>query len=141
MKKILFFTFAILLSLNVLAVDEFSTALKTCEKFSRQGSIPYDNQMFNVLVTLDKNRKNECIYKERIFQGDSFQQLNCKFSSADLPKISSSMEEFNRVFKKQIDKNPIFGAKMTTNAEVFQAFLANPKYCEITYSKKSQLFN
>ena len=30
--------------------------------------------------------------------------------------------------KKQIDKNPIFGAKMTTNGEVFQAFLANPKY-------------
>lgn len=140
MKKILFLLFAIFFTTSAFAIDEFSSALKTCEDFSREGSIPYQNEVFNVLVTLEKNKKGECLYKERIFQGKSYQQLNCTFSQADLPAISSSMEEFNRVFKKQIDKNPIFGAKMTTNGEVFQAFLANPKYCEITYSKKSKLF-
>jgi hypothetical protein len=90
-----------------------------------------------VLITLEKGKKNKCIYKEKIYQGGNFHLLSCKFDSQDLANISSSMKKYNEVFRKQIAKNYIFSAKMTSNGEIFQTYLANPQYCEITNSKQS----
>ena len=75
-------------------------------------------------------------YKEKIYQGREYQMLTCNFDEGQLPFMSKSMEKFSETFKKQLAKNPIFEAKMTTNGEVFQKYLANPKYCTITHSKK-----
>mgnify|MGYP003518574584 FL=1 len=50
--------------------------------------------------------------------------------------MSSSMEKFNSEFKKQIAKNKIFEAKMTSNGEIFNKYLANPQFCTITHSKQ-----
>lgn len=114
----------------------FPQAIKTCENYSKEGSISHNGEVFNLLITLSKARNNKCIYKEKIYQNKEFQMLTCEFNQTQQDFISDSMNNFNEKFKKEIAKNNIFEAKLTTNAEVFQKYLADPQYCEITYSKK-----
>ncbi len=128
-------TTAICLSAYAMQTN-FSKALRTCEKFSQTGSIEKDNEVFNILVTLEKAKNGKCVYKEKIYQGSDYQMLTCNFDKDQLPFMSDSMEKYSGIFKKELAKNKIFEAKMTTNGEVFQKYLANPKYCHITTSKK-----
>ena len=86
--------------------------------------------------SFDFDGKLSCIYKEKIFQGKNYQLLTCEFTQNELNYISNSMQRFNDTFRVQIAKNRIFEAKLTTNGEVFQKYLANPSYCKITHSKK-----
>ena len=113
----------------------FSKALKTCEKFSQTGSIEKNNEVFNLLITLEKAKNGKCVYKEKIYQGKEYQMLTCNFDEGQLPFMSSSMEKYSEIFKKELAKNNIYEAKLTSNGEVFQKYLANPKYCIITHSK------
>ena len=114
----------------------FSKAIRTCEKFSQNGSVQKNGEVFNILVTLEKAKNGHCVYKEKIYQGDEYQMLTCNFNEGQLPFMSDSMEKYSEIFKKELAKNKIFEAKMTSNGEVFQKYLANPKYCTITHSKK-----
>ncbi len=118
------------------AQSSFATAIKTCEKYTKQGAVEKNNEVFNILITLEKTKNNKCLYKEKIFQDSKYELLTCNFEPIQLAFMSESMTRFNEVFKAQIAKDPIFEAKMTTNGEIFQKYLANPKYCTITHSKK-----
>ncbi len=142
MKKIL--TLLILLLLSAFIYTEvsangilsFSTAVKTCEKYAKSEDIERNGEIFNISVVLEKNKNNKCTYKEKISQGSDWELLTCNFEQGQLNFISNSMLKFSQTFAKQIAKEPIFEAKMTTNGEIFQKYLANPKYCTITHSKK-----
>lgn len=138
MKKILLslsFVFLAIYTLKANAFVSFPQAIKTCEKYSNNGAITQKGETFNILITLDK-AKNKCTYKEKIYQGNDYQMLTCKFTQDQQEFISKSMLKFNQTFAKEIAKNNIFEAKLTTNAEVFQKYLANPEICQITHSKK-----
>lgn len=140
MKKLLFyFLLVAFICLNTTYALEsnqnFPQAIKTCMEYSQTGSIAHNGEVFNILITLEKS-KNKCVYKEKIFQDKNYQLLTCNFDESQLPFLSDSMQRFNNTFKKEIAKNKIFEAKMTTNGEIFQKYLANPKYCQITHSKK-----
>ncbi len=138
MKKVLsvFFIFLGLgLFFQAFAENNFSKALRTCENYSKEGVIPYNHENFNLSITLNKTIKGGCIYKEKIHQAIGYQLLTCNFSKQQLPYIADSMERYNQYFKQAIAQNPIFEAKMTTNGEVFQKFLANPEICQITYKR------
>lgn len=115
--------------------NSFPQAIATCENYSKQGSIAHNNEIFNLLITLDK-KGDKCVYKEKIYQNKDYQMLTCNFEQSQLEFLSKSMQEYNTTFKKQILKNDIFEAKMTTNGEIFQKYLIDPKYCKITHSKK-----
>ncbi len=117
------------------AQNQFYKSIKTCENYSLQGSAEYNREIFNILVTLEK-KGDKCVYKEKIFQGKNYQMLTCNFDKAQLPFLSDSMERFTNAFKKEIAKNNIFEAKMSTNGEIFQKYLVDKKYCQITHSKK-----
>ena len=130
------FAIATINSANAQSLLSFPQAVATCEKYSQQGSIEHNNEIFNILITLEKKRGDSCIYKEKIFQGKNYQLLTCEFTQNELNYISNSMQKFNDTFRVQIAKNRIFEAKLTTNGEVFQKYLANPNYCKITHSKK-----
>lgn len=140
MKKILIIGFVFLTLISTIfcsisiAQTEFSKALRTCETYRQDGSITHNGEVFDLTITLDKSR-NKCVYKEKIHQGKKYQMLTCNFENGQLPAIADSMEKFTDFYKKEIAKNKIFEAKMTTNGEVFQKYLANPKYCTITHSK------
>lgn len=140
MKKnfIITFVFVAFISLIFCGVSiaqtDFSKALRTCETYRQDGSITHNGEVFNLTITLDKSR-NKCVYKEKIYQGKKYQMLTCNFDSGQLPAMADSMDKFTNYYKKEIAKNKIFEAKMTTNGEVFQKYLANPKYCTITHSK------
>ena len=140
MKKILIIGFVFLTLISTIfcsisiAQTEFSKALRTCETYRQDGSITHNGEVFDLTITLDKSR-NKCVYKEKIYQGKKYQMLTCNFENGQLPAIADSMEKFTNFYKKEIAKNKIFEAKMTTNGEVFQKYLANPKYCTITHSK------
>ena len=141
MKKIFISVALAILAISPLkssaeAYLNFPSAVATCEKYSQEGAIEYGNEYFNLLITLEKKKGDTCIYKEKIYQGRNYQLLTCKFSPTELSYISNSMQRFNDTFKTQIAKNRIFEAKLTTNGEVFQKYLANPNYCKITHSKK-----
>ena len=115
----------------------FAQAIATCEEYNQEGTIEFSGEAFNLTITLNKAKKGDkCIYKEKIHQNKSYQMLTCQFSKNQLSALSNSMTRFNQEFKKQIDKNRIFEAKMTTNGEIFQKYLVNPNYCNITHSKK-----
>ena len=119
------------------AQSSFSQAVKTCETYSKEGIINHNSEAFNLLITLKQNKKNDkCIYKEKIYQDKDYQMLTCEFKQKHLGFISESMDKFGKIYYKEIAKNPIFEAKLTTNAEVFQKYLADPEICKITYSKK-----
>ena len=140
MKKILIIGFVFLTLISTIfcsisiAQTEFSKALRTCETYRQDGSITHNGEVFDLTITLDKSR-NKCVYKEKIYQGKKYQMLTCNFENGQLPAIADSMEKYTNFYKKEIAKNKIFEAKMTTNGEVFQKYLANPKYCTITHSK------
>ena len=140
MKKILIIGFVFLTLISTIfcsisiAQTEFSKALRTCETYRQDGSIAHNGEVFDLTITLDKSR-NKCVYKEKIYQGKKYQMLTCNFENGQLPAIADSMEKYTNFYKKEIAKNKIFEAKMTTNGEVFQKYLANPKYCTITHSK------
>ena len=139
MKKI--FTIAILFVFMSLPIAlaafqaSFPQALKTCETYSQKGGAEYEHEYFGILITLEKS-KNKCVYKEKIFQDKKYQMLTCHFDMELLPKLSDSMQRFNNAFSKEIAKNNIFSAKMTTNGEIFQTYLINPKYCSVSHSKQ-----
>ena len=139
MKKILFlfiiFSFICSFGVAFAMQTNFSRALSTCENYSQHGSIAHEGEIFNILVTLEK-KADKCVYKEKIYQGKEYQMLTCHFDKEQLPAMTKSMEKYSELFKKELAKNKIFEAKMTTNGEVFNKYLANPKYCQITHSKK-----
>ena len=135
MKKSLFIIFSILFFQSIsLAQSDFPTAIKNCDPYSQDGFATHNNQTFNLSITLEK-AKDKCIYREKIYQGKNYQMMTCKFEKGQLPFISDSMSRYNQFYKKEIAKNPIFSAKMTSNGEVFNKILANPAYCTITYTK------
>lgn len=140
MKKslylVLFLIALTVASSKIYAQNEFYKALQTCEEYSKQGSIYHSGQNFDILITLNKAKGNKCIYKEKIYQGKDYQMLTCNFEQSQLDGLSKSMKAYSDMFKKQILKNNIFEAKMTTNGEIFQKYLINPQYCKITHSKK-----
>lgn len=121
---------------TALAQLPFSEAVATCETYSQEGSIEHSGETFDLLITLNKSKGGGCIYKEKIYQNKNYQMLTCEFNKNQLSYISNSMKKFSKEFEKQIAKNKIFEAKLTTNGEVFQKYLANPNYCKITHSKK-----
>jgi len=117
------------------AENNFTQALKTCEKFSQLGGVNQDGQYYNILITLEKNKKS-CMYKEKIYQQNSGSQtLSCVFSLDDTKDIAQSMDKFTAAYAKEIAKNKIHESKLTNNFEVFERYLINPKYCQITQSK------
>ena len=136
MRKQLFFVLLMIASVIPvsLAQESFTTALRTCEKYSQLGGVALGVEYYNILITLDKNKK-KCNYKEKIYQSSGYQMLSCNFEMDQLSIIADSMERFNNVYKKEIEKNKIYEAKLTNNYEIFEKFLINPKYCQITKSK------
>lgn len=118
------------------AETDFVKALRTCEKYSQTGTVSHSSEVFTLTITLDPKANNRCQYKEKISQGKDFELLTCNFDKAQLPFMAESMQKFSNIYKKEMLKNKIYEAKMTTNAEVFNKYLANPKYCTITHSKK-----
>ena len=118
------------------AQSAFLDAIKTCENYSKDGTIKHKGESFNISISLKKTRKNNCVYKEKIHQENGYQMLTCNFLPNQLEYIHDSMQRFSQEFKKQIAKNDIFEAKLTTNGEIFQKYLIDKQYCKITYSKK-----
>ena len=116
------------------AQNAFTKSLRTCEKYSQLGGADYQNQYYNILITLEKNKKS-CIYKEKIYQNTGYQMLTCKFDMGDVTGIADSMDNFVNHYKKEVAKNKIYEAKLTNNAEIFENYLINKKYCQITKSK------
>lgn len=140
MKKILSIISIVLLfcavTMKIYAQNDFIKAIKTCDSYSQDGAIEHNGEVFNIRITLDKAKDNKCIYREKIYQDKKYQMLTCEFNQTQQDFIANSMTRFSDMFKKQIAKNRIFEAKLTTNGEVFQKYLANPQYCKITHSKK-----
>lgn len=139
MNKILSIVFFLVVcSVNcVFAETDFTRALRNCEKYSQTGTIPYEGQNFDLLITLQK-QKDVCLYREKIIQDNKWQLLACKFSENQIPFIADSMDKYSKVYRKELDRNKIFEAKLTTNYEVFQKYLSDPHTCEITYSKNAK---
>jgi len=141
MKKILFLSALLGLIFISSQADanqmKFHEAIKTCETFEQLGAIPYKSQIFDIKVNIEKKR-NKCVYTEKIFQGKDYHLLTCNFKMEDLDYISNSMKRFTESYPKQMEKNRIFEAKMTTNAEIYNNYVADPKYCTITNSLKKQ---
>ena len=136
MKKILFLLAMFLFgTLQAYCETDFINALNTCASFTQTGAIPYGGQVFNIMITLQKS-KGKCLYKEKIYQDIGYEQLACSFDNNQLKFISDSMKEFTETFKKEISKNKIFEAKLSSNGVVFQKYLVEPKYCQITHFKK-----
>ena len=137
MKKILFLLMGIVLSsMEVFAQTEFSKALATCEPYVQEGTIPYNGQIFNLRISLEKARGGKCTYKEKIYQDIGYEELICNFEKNQLETISKSMDSFSNTFRKEMLKNKIFEAKLSSNGDIFQRFLVEPKICKITHAKK-----
>ena len=137
MRKIitgLFIVSFIFLSYVANAENSFTTALRTCSKYSQNGGATNEKDYYNISVTLEKTKKG-CEYKEKIYQASGYQMLTCNFKTEHLGLIADSMDRFTTAYKKEIDKNKIYEAKLTNNAEIFENYLINPKYCKVTMSK------
>lgn len=119
------------------AQNSFPQSLKTCETYEQAGVIEHNKDYFSVQINLDK-KGEKCVYKEKIYQGKDYQMLTCNFDKSHLPFLSDSMQRFNDAFKKEIAKNKIFEAKMTTNGEIFQKYLIDKSICQITHSSKKK---
>lgn len=119
---------------STLAQQPFYEAIKTCSSYSKEGVIPFNHENFNLLITLDK-KGDKCVYKEKIFQEKKYQMLTCNFRQTQLEPIAKSMKEYYDYYKTQIEKNPIFEGKMTSNGIVFQQYLVDSSICQITHSK------
>ena len=138
MKKIFLITtiaFLIATTFYANAQSNFIQAIKNCENYSKSGSITRNGETFNLLITLEKTKNNKCIYKEGIYQNKNSQVLTCHFNQTQQDFIAKSMYNFTEKYKQEIAKNDIFEAKLTTNVEVLQNYLANPEICTITQSK------
>ena len=140
MKKITIFAIFVIFSLftiiSAFAETEFTRALSTCSPYTLNGSIPYQGQIFNLKISLQKGKGDKCTYKERIYQDIGYEELVCNFSNEQLKSITASMIEYSDTFKKELLKNKIFEAKLSSNAVVFQNYLVEPHICKINYSKK-----
>jgi len=137
MKKLfLAFIFALFImqTAPLFAETEFVKALRNCEKYSQLGGVEYEHTYYNILVTLEKNKKM-CTYKEKIYRDTGYQLLTCNFDMGLMNGIADSMDRFTNAYKKEMAKNKIFEAKLTLCAEVFENYLINGKYCKITSSK------
>ena len=136
MRKFLTFIFISSMFLFAFANAEntFTTALRTCNKYSQLGGVDFNGNYFNILITLDKSKKG-CIYKEKIYQQSDYQMLTCTFQTGQLSSIADSMSKFTEAYKKEIAKNKIYEAKLTNNAEIFEKYLINSQICKITSSK------
>ncbi len=143
MKKILF-CLALLIAFMGVAIEKsiaktkFSKALLSCEEYYQDGAIKHQNELFNLTITLSP-KGDKCIYKEKIHQGSDFQMLTCKFNKSQLGFMSDSMDRLYNTYSTQIAQNPIFEAKLTSNGEIFQKYLVDPQYCEITHSKNRKI--
>ena len=140
MKKIFYFLYVLVIissffAVKALAASAFPTALKTCESFSQQGSVMHNSGYYKIDVSLSKDR-NKCTYKEKITHDADWDLLKCSFDMSIMSEIADSMQKFNDIFKTDIAKNPVFGFKMSTNSEVLNTYLVDPKYCSITTSRK-----
>ena len=140
MKKTVYFIYVLAFATSFFAIKSiaqstFPAALKTCETYSQEGGVTHNSGYYKINISLSKE-KNKCVYKEKISLGDNWDMLKCEFGMDQMSAISDSMQKFNDVFKNEIAKNPIFSAKMSTNSEIFNTYLANPKYCTILQSKK-----
>ncbi len=113
----------------------FSTAIETCQKYSKSGDIARNGEVYNLLITLE-NKGNHCQYKEKITYGTNYSLLTCNFPKSALSYLANSMREYNDNFQPQIAKDNIYEAKLTNNYYIFEKYLANPQYCSITGSKK-----
>ena len=143
MKKVLSCLFILVALMGIViekayAKTKFASSMSTCQEYYQDGSIKHQNEFFNLTITL-KPKGDKCIYKEKIYQGEYYQMLTCKFNKQQQAFISDSMDRFYNAFKTQINKNPIFEAKLTSNAEVFQRYLVDQQYCEITHSKNRKI--
>jgi len=114
----------------------FIKALETCSNYSQEGSIPYNNEVYNLKITLQKGKGDSCIYKEKIYQDIGYEELNCNFTKNQLQFVANSMREYSNLFKNELAKNRIFEAKLTSNGVVFQKYLIEPNICKITHFKK-----
>lgn len=113
------------------AENAFVEALRTCSDYSQLGSSSFENQYYNILITLEKNKK-KCTYKEKIYQQSSgYQTLVCNFNMEDLNYIADVMDRFTKAYATAIAKNKIHEAKLTNNSVIFEKYLINPKYCRI----------
>ena len=142
MKKSLFVVFFIFCIfsftlIKVSAQSPFPQALKTCETYSQTGGVSYEGNFYNISIDLEKTKKG-CTYKEKISQGKGYQVLVCNFDQETLPLLADSMDRYNKAFQKEISKNKIFEAKMTTNGEIFQNYLINPKFCQVLTSNSKK---
>lgn len=138
MKKTLFiFMISLFMCMQAMAQTEFTNALQTCEKYSQDGSIPYQGQVFNLKITLEKGKNGKCTYKEKIYQDSTgYELLTCNFDKDQLKFVANSMIEYSNLFKNELAKNKIFEAKLSSNGVVFQKYLVDKKYCQITHFKK-----
>ena len=137
MKKIIIiFAVMAFCSMQTFAQTEFSKALENCDPYVQEGSIPYSGQIFNLRISLEKARGGKCTYREKIYQDIGYEELICNFEKNQLQSIAKSMESFSNTYKKELAKNKIFEAKMSSNGDIFQRFLVEPKICKITHSKK-----
>lgn len=112
----------------------FSKAIETCQKYSKSGDIARNGEVYNLLITLE-NKGNHCQYKEKITYGVNYSLLTCNFPKTSLSYLANSMREYNDNFQAQIAKDNIYEAKLTNNYYIFEKYLANPQYCNITGSK------
>jgi len=133
MKKIAILSFIIssMLTFGGVFASDFSKAIKTCASFSDSKDITISGKITNLAISLNK-KGNKCIYKEKITQSIYTHLLTCTFEEKNLQQLSILMEEYYQQNKAALDKNKIFQAKMSSNSELFEHFLANPKYCNIT---------
>lgn len=135
-KNLLFIFIASTLFLGLFniafAQTNFTKALSTCEEYSQKGIIVHQNEAYTVQVTLQKGKKDNCVYKEKITIGQNIHLLTCTFNKMQTDNIAKTMNEFSEKYKTHMIKNPIFEAKLSTNAEIFQAYLTNHNYCQIS---------
>lgn len=117
---------------SVFAETAFSRAIATCDEYSQSGIIVQQNEAYSINVSLKKGKKDKCIYKEQISIGKNVHTLTCNFNQNQTKDISQSMSEFSQRFKSQMQKNPIFESKLSTNSEIFQKYLVDPQYCVIS---------
>lgn len=123
-------TFA--MATSAFAETAFSRAIATCEEYNQNGIIVHQNEAYSINVSLKKAKKNKCTYKEQISVGKNVHTLTCNFAQNQMKDISYSMSKFSEQFKSQMQKNPIYESKLSTNPEIFQKYLTDPQYCTIS---------
>jgi len=113
----------------------FSRAIATCENFKQSEILIHQNEAYNVTVTLEKNKKNQCVYQEKITIGKNIHLLTCSFGQKEMKHISQLMSDFSNRFKVHMQNHPLYEAKLSTNSEIFQKYLTDNTYCKISGSQ------